>query len=1015
MDKPLPRRKQTPLATALLLLTIGVLVVVGLLLPPVSLGKRLFQSDYVLLDSNNPSASHPDGLTIRVGPASLSTGLRLKLGSVPRDQFTPQDAPSDWRAAAIALPSYLLLKSSVYTLDLADGLSTPLEAEISLPPDAKPLVLLDVYAWNGSEWYWVPSKLDSGTGQALTTLIGEPRAIALMGASAQAPVVGMTLNPGEVAPPEVTGLVTELFAGGVSLGNGGIFLGEPSAVGDGDGQYREFLTASATDIAVLQGLLADEALRHSHAQALCDLAISEGYAGVNLDYAGVAAQQGDGFTNLVADLAGRLHGAGLQLVVSVPSPVWSNSGRDVAGYRWTELAAHADRLLVDLPLSPDAYTIGGAVDQLLTWAVSQVDRYQLLVGVNVLGVQKVGDLYRPVDVDEALAALNSALERTHGGGDELSPGREIVVGLASGLVVEDSDAGAYRIDFSTVDGQVTAWLPDEAALTKKLWVVNSYHLGGVVLDGLAGSEMVGELSAAVKSFYLAAKELPLDTSQTLLAWAVQNEAGDPVGQAVGDLSNPQFTWPAANAAGTYTIRGRLEIGRHVADLGIVQVVVVAPTRVPTAVPTERPEATATPMEVAEAEAAPVPNLDADAVVSGELLNVRQGPDTAFAQVGQLVAGTPLQVLAANPDGTWIRVQAADGTAGWVYAGLCIVNISLADVPVEEVEAPTPAPATPTPEGYSAPPPVAPPSSGGGFELGGQVNGYASRPDLMGQAGMNWIKLQAHHGQDMSGAIGGAHGQGFKILLSVIGDKNLVMTDSYQRSYAAYVAQLAAQGADAIEIWNEANLDREWPRDQIDPAAYTRLLAYSYNAIKGSNSGTLVVSGAPAPTGAEAAFPGQVMNDDTWLRGVVNAGGVSYMDCVGVHYNEGTVSPTAWTGATQGDNYYTRYYGGMVNTYLSITGGARPLCFTELGYLSPEGYGTLPSNFAWAASTTVAQQAQWLGEAVSLGRGSGQVRLMIVFNVDFTQWLPTDPQAGYAIIRPGGVCPACATMGAAMGR
>jgi hypothetical protein len=31
--------------------------------------------------------------------------------------------------------------------------------------------------------------------------------------------------------------------------------------------------------------------------------------------------------------------------------------------------------------------------------------------------------------------------------------------------------------------------------------------------------------------------------------------------------------------------------------------------------------------------------------------------------------------------------------------------------------------------------------------------------------------------------------------------------------------------------------------------------------------------------------------------------------------------------------------------------------------------------------------------------------MIVFNVDFTQY-NADPQAGYAIIRPGAVCPAC---------
>ena len=74
---------------------------------------------------------------------------------------------------------------------------------------------------------------------------------------------------------------------------------------------------------------------------------------------------------------------------------------------------------------------------------------------------------------------------------------------------------------------------------------------------------------------------------------------------------------------------------------------------------------------------------------------------------------------------------------------------------------------------------------------------------------------------------------------------------------------------------------------------------------------------------------------------------------------------------------------MVNTYYNAFGGARPLCFTELGYLSPEGLGTLPSGFEWAASVTVAQQAQWLGRAAQLARGSGKVRLMIVWNVDFT--------------------------------
>jgi hypothetical protein len=42
-----------------------------------------------------------------------------------------------------------------------------------------------------------------------------------------------------------------------------------------------------------------------------------------------------------------------------------------------------------------------------------------------------------------------------------------------------------------------------------------------------------------------------------------------------------------------------------------------------------------------------------------------------------------------------------------------------------------------------------------------------------------------------------------------------------------------------------------------------------------------------------------------------------------------------------------------------------------------------------------------------------VRLMVVFNVDFTVY-GDDPQGGYAIIRPGGSCPACETLRAVTG-
>lgn len=335
-------------------------------------------------------------------------------------------------------------------------------------------------------------------------------------------------------------------------------------------------------------------------------------------------------------------------------------------------------------------------------------------------------------------------------------------------------------------------------------------------------------------------------------------------------------------------------------------------------------------------------------------------------------------------------------------------VSVCDEVVETETTPTESNADP-----NLPDPVAGTANVGSFELGGQVTGlYQNAVDAAKSAGMTWVKMQLQVGQDGAGIVADAHGKGLKILFSVLGDKSQVMDPGYQDTYAAYVGELAAAGADAIEVWNEMNIDREWPTGQIDGANYVPLLAKAYNAIKSANSSTLVISGALAPTGAEAAFPGQVVNDDNYYRQMAQAGAGKYADCIGVHYNEGTTSPSASTGATQGDNYPTRYFGPMLNRALAPFSG-KQACITELGYVSPEGYGTLPGNFAWGANTSVAEQAQWLAEAAVLSANGGNVRMMIVFNVNFTTWTDTDPQAGYAIIRPDGTCPACSSLAGVM--
>jgi hypothetical protein len=266
--------------------------------------------------------------------------------------------------------------------------------------------------------------------------------------------------------------------------------------------------------------------------------------------------------------------------------------------------------------------------------------------------------------------------------------------------------------------------------------------------------------------------------------------------------------------------------------------------------------------------------------------------------------------------------------------------------------------------------------------------------------------------DVAAMISDAHGRGFKILLGIVGTPGDLAAGGagYIQGYASFLGGVAALGPDAIEVWNEPNLSREWPEGAISGANYTSMLQQAYQAIKSSNGSVLVISAALAPTGAEAAYPGQVVNDNNFLSQMVAAGAMNSMDCVGVHYNEGIVPPSQSSGDPR-DNYYTRYFMPMLDTYWNITGGAKPLCFTELGYLTPEGYGPLDSFFGWAQNTTVAQQSAWLAQAISMASQSGKVRLLIVWNVDFSNY-GADPMAGYAIVRPGGGCPACGAIAGA---
>ena len=406
---------------------------------------------------------------------------------------------------------------------------------------------------------------------------------------------------------------------------------------------------------------------------------------------------------------------------------------------------------------------------------------------------------------------------------------------------------------------------------------------------------------------------------------------------------------------------------------------------------------------APAAAAPAPAAEAGGsvfTVSSATLNVRSGPGYSYSILGRLNQGQTINATGKTADGAWLQFD-YNGTKAYVFAQYTTAGGT-------------------APAAGAAP---AAPAAGasGGFELGAHIKGT----DYLGQMkdiGMNWVKYQVVFDggtPDVSGIIGAVHGAGMKILIGAVGNRSRASDTGYHKEFAAGLAGIATQGADAIEVWNEPNLDREYGSGgagQVNPENYVNMLKEAYTAIKAANGGTMVISGAPAPTGYYGGNCTSGGCDDApFLQRVAAAGGANYADCIGAHHNGSMVGPDQTSGAPVGSADHSQwYFQGTLAVAYNAFGGKRPVCWTELGYVTGEGIGPLPGGFAWGSSITLGNQAEWLARAAQLSRDSGKVRLMIVWNADFRQF-NDDPQSGFSIFRPDGSCPACATIRTVMGK
>ena len=931
------------------------LIVAGLFLPPVSLGDRLFGDTYAILDAENNAAAH-EGLTLIVDPADPGSDFGVALDSVSMSDFAAANrAAGPWVVeASAAVHPFLALQSQVYTIETRGQAPGTVTLTLNMPPEAGNPDVMDLYAWNSARrtWEFLPSQV-ARDGQIRARVERVPERLALFQAAPYDPIVLSRLDFGESIPAGASELVTIITPTGVQAAM-------PTAEQQRQNNEQTIGGSLAPGFELNAGYMVMPVIRN---------------------YTDARATDVDTVVALISNRA--LRDRHIQQIVSFASSGgYSGVFIDYRGLPEDQRASYSafmrqlGQRLSEMNLSlgvvvPMAQNVDG------TWQTGAYDWRALgaaatYVQVNleadptifVPGPDRLVEAMMRWAVGEVsrykLLAGMSALSQREVTGD-FTP-----IGYNEAL----SALGNVRIEAAASEGET---IPPGSEIS-------------ISLDGFAALPGVDQTAQTPFVDYLTddgsvASRIWLTTGEALRFRLDRLTPFGIAGAAFPDLLSAGLVNNVRDAILEYKIQ-----------------------------------------------------LPSAASQQEMVLNWRI--ESAEGRVAEFTTGfnEELIVTLQAPDGNYaVNVDIVGGGLQSARGGAAVALFAPTDTPTPmptETPEPTPTP-TPTlapvvaqqPAAPAAQPVAPPPGPGsiavGNFEYGGHVANASSDRTInaMRSAGMTWKKVQVRYNLgrsagDVAGTIDAMRAGGFRVLLGVVGSPAELAAGGgdYIRQYAQFVGDLAAMGVDAIEIWNEPNLSREWPEGQISGANYTALLRESYNAIKSRNGSVMVIAGAPAPTGAEAAFPGRVVNDDNFVRQMMEAGAINYMDCMGMHYNEGLVSARQTSGDPR-DNYYTRYLPTLINMYWNLIGGQRPICITELGYLTPEGYGPLPEFFNWAANVTVAQQAAWLAEAAVVASQSGRVRLMIVWNIDFQRY-DSDPMAGYAIIRPDGSCPACSALAGA---
>jgi hypothetical protein len=235
-------------------------------------------------------------------------------------------------------------------------------------------------------------------------------------------------------------------------------------------------------------------------------------------------------------------------------------------------------------------------------------------------------------------------------------------------------------------------------------------------------------------------------------------------------------------------------------------------------------------------------------------------------------------------------------------------------------------------------------------------------------------------------------------------------DNYQ-DYADFITAFAGRykpgssvgTVDAIEVWNEVNLTREWgmqPINQQQAADYVRLLTLAYRAAHAANPSVIIIQAGLSPTGVHNADADDDAEYMAWLFQAGLKGGVNY-DVLGAHGNtQATCVACDFNSlAAFGDpSFYFRRIEQLRDVQVKFGDSDRQIWLLEFGWTSD----TVHPNYAWYA-VSEDQKASNIIQAFQYAHQhwSPWIGVMTLWTLSDPTWTPQREEYWWAIDNPDG--------------